>query len=162
MGFDHSECEMVRPYPGISAPLVCASGQSKPPFGGPQRVLEYLGRYTHRVALDNRRILNVSGDTVTFQYKQYRSADAHKSRTMTVDADEFIRRFLLHALPPGLARIRHYGLFAGRTKNGISPYVGSFSPFPPTACSLRLRRFRKCSRKSEASPTGVRPVSSAS
>ena len=89
---------------------------SKPPFGGPHRVLEYLGRYTHRVAIDNRRILNVSGDKVTFQYKQYRSADVHKSRTMTVDADEFIRRFLLHSLPPGFARIRHYGLFAGRTK----------------------------------------------
>ena len=89
---------------------------SKPPFGGPHRVLEYLGRYTHRVALDNRRIQNVSDEKVTFQYKQYRSANAHKSRTMTVTADEFIRRFLLHCLPPGLARIRHYGLFAGRTK----------------------------------------------
>jgi len=89
---------------------------SKPPFGGPQRVVEYLGRYTHRVAIDNRRILNVSAGNVTFQYKQYRSADAHKSRTMTVEADEFIRRVLLHSLPPGLPRIRHYGLFAGRTK----------------------------------------------
>lgn len=89
---------------------------SKPPFGGPHRVLEYLGRYTHRVALDNRRILNVSGGRVTFQYKQYRSAHAHKSRTMTLDADEFIRRFLLHSLPPRTPRIRHYGLFAGRTK----------------------------------------------
>jgi len=89
---------------------------SKPPFGGPHRVLEYLGRYTHRVAIDNRRILNVQDGQVTFQYKQYRSADAHKSRTMTVSADEFIRRFLLHALPPGVPRIRHYGLMAGRTK----------------------------------------------
>jgi hypothetical protein len=89
---------------------------SKPPFGGPQRVLEYLGRYTHRVALDNRRILNVHDGRVTFQYKQYRSADAHKSRAMTVAADEFIRRFLLHSLPPRVPRIRHYGLFAGRTK----------------------------------------------
>ena len=66
--------------------------------------------------IDNRRILNVTDHEVTFQYKQYRSAEAHKSRTMTVDADEFIRRFLLHSLPPGLPRIRHYGLFAGRTK----------------------------------------------
>jgi hypothetical protein len=99
---------------------------SKPPFGGPHRVLEYLGRYTHRVAIDNRRILNVSdgraeapikgASQVTFQYKQYRSADAHKSRTMTVTAEEFIRRFLLHSLPPRAPRIRHYGLFAGRTK----------------------------------------------
>jgi hypothetical protein len=89
---------------------------SKPPFGGPHRVLEYLGRYTHRVALDNRRILNVNDGKVTFQYKQYRSANAHKSRTMTLAVDEFIRRFLLHSLPPGLPRIRHYGLLAGRTK----------------------------------------------
>jgi len=89
---------------------------SKPPFGGPHRVLEYLGRYTHRVALDNRRILNVSDGKVTFQFKQYRSANAHKSRTMTVSTDEFIRRFLLHALPPRVPRIRHYGLSAGRTK----------------------------------------------
>jgi Putative transposase/Transposase zinc-binding domain len=89
---------------------------SKPPFGGPHRVVEYLGRYTHRVAIDNRRILNVRDGKVTFQYKQYRSANAHKSRTMTVDADEFIRRLLLHSLPPGLPRIRHYGLLAGRTK----------------------------------------------
>ena len=89
---------------------------SKPPFGGPPRVLEYLGRYTHRVALDNRRILNVSGGRVTFQFKQYRSTNAQKSRTMTVAADEFIRRFLLHALPPRVQRIRHYGLFAGRSK----------------------------------------------
>jgi hypothetical protein len=89
---------------------------SKPPFGGPQRVLEYLGRYTHRVALDNRRILNVHDGKVTFQFKQYRSADAHKSRTMTLTAEEFIRRFLLHSLPPRVPRIRHYGLFAGRTK----------------------------------------------
>jgi putative transposase/transposase-like zinc-binding protein len=89
---------------------------SKPPFGGPHRVLEYLGRYTHRVALDNRRILNVNDGKVTFQFKQYRSANAHKSRTMTLAVDEFIRRFLLHSLPTGLPRIRHYGLFAGRTK----------------------------------------------
>jgi hypothetical protein len=89
---------------------------SKPPFGGPHRVLEYLGRYTHRVALDNRRILNVCDGKVTFQFKQYRSANAHKSRTMTLSVDEFIRRFLLHSLPPRVPRIRHYGLFAGRTK----------------------------------------------
>jgi len=89
---------------------------SKPPFGGPHRVLEYLGRYTRRVAIDNRRILNVRGGKVTFQFKQYRSANAHESRTMTLDADEFIRRFLLHSLPPGLPPIRHCGLLAGRTK----------------------------------------------
>ena len=115
---------------------------SKPPFEGPHRVLEYLGRYTHRVAIDNRRILNVGDGEVTFQYKQYRSASAHKSRTMTLDADEFIRRFLLHTLPPGFARIRHYGLLAGRTKKRNLAYCRELLKIPadtllPTALQVQ-------------------------
>jgi hypothetical protein len=89
---------------------------AKPPFGGANQVLEYLGRYTHRVALSNDRLLNVKEGEVTFQYKDYRSHHRHKSRSMTVTADEFIRRFLLHAIPPGFQRIRHYGLLASRNK----------------------------------------------
>jgi hypothetical protein len=89
---------------------------AKPPFGGPQQVIDYLGRYTHRVAIDNRRIENIENDRVRFQYKDYRSGDRHKSRHMSVSADEFIRRFLLHTLPPGFQRIRHYGLLASRNK----------------------------------------------
>ena len=89
---------------------------AKAPFGGPLQVLEYLGRYTHRVAISNQRILAVDGDQVTFQYKNYHSADSQKSRRMTISAEEFIRRFLLHSLPPGFQRIRHYGLFASRNK----------------------------------------------
>jgi len=89
---------------------------AKPPFGGPHQVLEYLGRYTHRVALSNDRLLNVEEGQVTFQYKDYRSHDRHRSRSMTVTAEEFIRRFLLHAIPPGFQRIRHYGLLASRNK----------------------------------------------
>src|SRR3954453_3168322 len=89
---------------------------AKPPFGGANQVLEYLGRYTHRVALSNDRLLNVEGEQVTFQYKDYRSQDRHKSRSMTVTAEEFIRRFLLHAIPSGFQRIRHYGLLASRNK----------------------------------------------
>ena len=97
---------------------------AKPPFGGPQRVVEYLGRYTHRVAISNQRLLNVDNDQVTFQYKQYRTEDRQKARQMTLSADEFIRRFLLHSLPPGFQRIRHYrrksgkriGLLASRRK----------------------------------------------
>jgi hypothetical protein len=89
---------------------------AKPPFGGPNQVLEYLGRYTHRVALSNDRLLNVEEGQVTFQYKDYRSPNQHKSRSMTVTAEEFIRRFLLHAIPPGFQRIRHYGLLASRNK----------------------------------------------
>ena len=89
---------------------------AKPPFGGPHQVLEYLGRYTHRVALSNDRLLKVEEGQVTFQYKDYRSHNRHKSRSMTIMVEEFIRRFLLHAIPPGFQRIRHYGLLASRHK----------------------------------------------
>ena len=85
---------------------------AKPPFGGPQRALEYLGRYTHRVAISNHRLLSLKDDQVTFQWKDYRSEHREKSRTMTVNADEFQRRFLIHTLPAGFQRIRHYGFLA--------------------------------------------------
>jgi len=83
---------------------------AKPPFGGPEHVLEYLGRYTHRVAIANSRLLEFADGTVTFKWKDYR----HESRNkvMALDAQEFIRRFLLHVLPSGFQRIRHYGLLA--------------------------------------------------
>jgi len=87
---------------------------AKPPFGGPQQALEYLGRYTHRVALSNERLLAVGNGEVTFQWKDYRHKDRQKSRVMTLSADEFIRRFLLHTLPAGFQRIRHFGLLANR------------------------------------------------
>ncbi len=85
---------------------------AKPPFGGPERVLEYLGRYTHRVALSNNRLIDFVDDTVEFRWKDYR----HESRqkVMRLDAQEFVRRFLLHVLPTGFQRIRHYGLLANR------------------------------------------------
>jgi hypothetical protein len=87
---------------------------SKPPFGGSVQALEYLGRYTHRVALSNNRILDVKDGQVTFQWKDYRSQDRQKSRTMTLAADEFIRRFLIHTQPPGFQRIRHFGFLSNR------------------------------------------------
>ena len=90
---------------------------AKPPFGGPRRVIEYLGRYTHRVAISNRRLLDVAGERITFQYKQYRSAGRPKSKHMVLPAGEFIRRFLQHCLPPGFQRIRHYGLLASCNKS---------------------------------------------
>jgi hypothetical protein len=85
---------------------------AKPPFGGPQRVLEYLGRYTHRVAISNHRLLSLEDGRVTFQWKDYRSEHREKSKTMTIEADEFQRRFLIHTLPTGFQRIRHYGFLA--------------------------------------------------
>jgi hypothetical protein len=85
---------------------------AKPPFGGPQHVLDYLGRYTHRVAISNHRLIDFVDGHVRFQWKDYR----HESRkkVMRLSADEFIRRFLLHVLPSGFQRIRHYGLLANR------------------------------------------------
>ena len=83
---------------------------AKAPFGGPQHVLEYLGRYTHRVAISNRRLLALQDGQVSFQWKDYR--DGQQQKVMTVSAEEFIRRFLQHALPPGFQRIRYYGFLA--------------------------------------------------
>ena len=83
---------------------------AKAPFGGPQHVLEYLGRYTHRVAISNRRLLALEEGQVSFQWKDYR--DAQRQKVMTVSAEEFIRRFLQHSLPPGFQRIRYYGFLA--------------------------------------------------
>ena len=90
---------------------------AKTPFGGPQRALEYLGRYTHRVAISNDRLLAVKDGTVTFQWKDYRHKNKHNSRVMDLDSDEFIRRILIHTLPPGFQRIRHYGFLANRYRN---------------------------------------------
>jgi hypothetical protein len=83
---------------------------AKAPFGGPQHVLEYLGRYTHRVAISNRRLLALEAGQVSFQWKDYR--DGQRQKVMTVSASEFIRRFLQHSLPPGFQRIRYYGFLA--------------------------------------------------
>jgi hypothetical protein len=83
---------------------------AKPPFGGPEQVLAYLGRYTHRVAISNARLVSVTGDQVAFRWKDYRHHGS--SKIMTLAADEFIRRFLLHTLPDGFHRIRHYGFLA--------------------------------------------------
>jgi hypothetical protein len=85
---------------------------AKPPFAGPEAVLAYLSRYTHRVAISNSRLLGFDEAGVTFRYKDYRQGGANRQQVMTIAADEFIRRFLLHALPRGFHRIRHYGLLA--------------------------------------------------
>jgi hypothetical protein len=85
---------------------------TKPPFAGPEAVLAYLSRYTHRVAISNRRLISLDETGVTFRYKDYRRDGVDRQRTMTLSPDEFIRRFLLHVLPKGFHRIRHYGLLA--------------------------------------------------
>ncbi|HET6252137.1 MAG TPA: IS91 family transposase [Tepidisphaeraceae bacterium] len=87
---------------------------AKPPFGGPEQVLKYLSRYTHRIAISNRRLAAIDDQTVTFNYKDY--AHGNRPRTMTLDGAEFLRRFLLHAVPSGFMRIRHFGLLANRCR----------------------------------------------
>jgi hypothetical protein len=86
----------------------------KPPFGDPEQVLKYLARYTHRVAISNRRLLSMEDGRVSFEYKDY--ADSNQIKVMTLDAVEFIRRFLLHILPSGFVRIRQFGFLANRTR----------------------------------------------
>ena len=89
---------------------------AKPPFAGPEAVLAYLSRYTHRIAISNRRLLTFDATGVTFRYKDYRRAGAERQQIMTLSTDEFIRRFLLHVLPCGFHRIRHYGLLASSAR----------------------------------------------
>jgi hypothetical protein len=87
---------------------------AKPPFGGPTQVLKYLARYTHRVAISNQRIVTFDGERVCFRWRD-RSAEPH-NRTMELSGVEFVRRFLLHVLPKGFVRIRHFGFLANRVR----------------------------------------------
>src|ERR1022692_594328 len=106
--------------PGVFEALCVRAGRIKwvvfvkPPFGGPEQVLKYLARYTHRVAISNSRILSIEDGKVTFLWKDY--ADGGKTKPMTLDAVEFIRRFLLHILPAGFVRIRQFGFLANRAR----------------------------------------------
>jgi Putative transposase/Transposase zinc-binding domain len=105
---------------------------AKPPFAGPEAVLAYLSRYTHRVAISNRRLLAFDETGVTFRYKDYRRDGAARQQVMTLDTDEFIRRFLLHVLPRGFHRIRHYGLLASAArKAGLTRVRELLAVAPP-------------------------------
>jgi hypothetical protein len=87
---------------------------AKPPFGGPSQVLKYLSRYTHKIAISNRRLVSMTDQAVTFRWKDY--AQGNRPRMMTLDAMEFLRRFLMHVVPRGLMRIRHFGILANRCR----------------------------------------------
>jgi hypothetical protein len=115
-------------FAGATAPLASLSGfaaflqeqrdkewvvYAKPPFGSPEQVLKYLARYTHRVAISDRRILAIHDSSVSFRY---RDRECSSQRVMTLDGVEFLRRFLLHVLPTGFVRIRYFGLFANRVR----------------------------------------------
>jgi hypothetical protein len=87
---------------------------AKRPFGGPEQVLKYLARYTHRVAISNQRLISLADGRVTFEWKDY--TDGNQTKTMTLEAVEFIRRFLLHVLPSGFVHRRHFGFLANRNR----------------------------------------------
>jgi hypothetical protein len=107
---------------------------AKPPFAGPEAVLAYLSRYTHRVAISNRRLLRFDEHGVTFCYKDYRRSAPDRQQVMSLSADEFIRRFLLHCLPRGFHRIRHYGLLAASArKTHLERARQLLAVAPPTA-----------------------------
>jgi hypothetical protein len=106
---------------------------AKPPFGGPQQVLRYLGRYTHRVAISNHRLLSFDGSEVKFRWRDY--AHGNKQKTMVVSADEFIRRFLLHVLPKGFVRIRHFGFMANSQRSAFMKLCRQLLGMAPVAHS---------------------------
>jgi hypothetical protein len=114
---------------------------AKPPFGGAEHVLHYLARYTHRVAISNHRLVAFKEDRVSFRWKDYACSGKHK--IMTLSADEFLRRFLIHVLPKGLVRIRHFGLFANRRRAAsllrCRALLGTMAPPQPPAPSSQLR-----------------------
>ncbi len=115
---DHAPLTDAPAFAAYLAPLRQAEWvvYSKRPFGGPEAVLAYLARYTHRVAISNHRLIAADETGVTFQWKDYRVEGRDRYKPMTLTVDEFIRRFLLHVLPPGFHRIRHYGLFASSSR----------------------------------------------
>ena len=115
------------------------------PFAGPRQVLRYLSRYTHRVAISNRRIVAVDDSSVSFRWKDYRIDGPDRWKTMTLAPFEFIRRFLIHVLPKGFHRIRHYGLLAGIKRAANLAKMRAYSP--------SRRRHRKIPRPSRPTPT---------
>jgi hypothetical protein len=103
---------------------------AKKPFGGPEHVLHYLARYTHRVAISNHRLVDVTDTQVSFRWKDY--AHHSKHRIMTLTHEEFLRRFLQHVLPRGFPRIRYFGVLANRRRGTLLPLCRSLLALPPT------------------------------
>jgi len=116
---------------------------AKPPFGGPEHVLHYLARYTHRVAISNHRIVNVADGQVAFRWKDY--ARGSKQRTMVLRGDEFLRRFLLHVLPQGFVRIRFFGFLANRRRKQLLPRCRMLLNVvsPPSLPALRAEEAKR-------------------
>ena len=107
---------------------------AKRPFGGPDQVLRYLGRYTHRIAISNARLISLTDGVVRFRWKDY--ADRGRTKMMALGVEEFLRRVLLHVLPRGFVRVRHFGLLANAQRRGsIAQARSLLSPSPPTSSS---------------------------
>lgn len=123
----------------------------KPPFAGPEVVLKYLSRYTHRIAISNRRLLSIDKGKIKFSWKDYK--DDCKEKTMELSADEFIRRFLLHVLPRGFVRIRHFGLLAGRNRNAKLNRCRALFGLPARAPKERLSSLDILRELSDSDPT---------
>ena len=118
---------------------------AKPPFGSPAHVLHYLARYTHRVAISNHRLVDVTDDTVSFRWKDYRHGS--QMRTLTLDADEFLRRFLLHVLPKRFVRIRYFGFLAPRCRtHGLAQCRTRLAVAPPPPVTAPLVGSSPCAR----------------
>ncbi len=127
---------------------------AKRPFAGPKPVLNYLARYTHRVAISNRRLIAFDDNGVTFKYKDYRINGPGRYTTMTLPTDEFIRRFLMHALPKGFHRIRHEAC-PGPDPGGFSPMADVPRTWPEPVSCCKWRRLRTSRRI--ATPARTRP-----
>jgi Putative transposase len=114
----HARLDDIRAFKAYLAPLrkIDWVAYAKRPFGGPRAVLAYLSRYTHRVAISNRRLIAADDGGVSFRWKDYRIEGPGRWKAMTLTPHEFIRRFLMHVLPCGFHRIRHYGLLASGTR----------------------------------------------
>jgi len=111
---------------------------AKPPFGGPEKVLKYVARYTHRVAISNDRLINIDDRKVQFHWKDYRDNSRHK--IMELAADEFIRRFLLHVLPEGFQRIRYYGFLANRYREHKIALCRRLLQMPPSEPTGEIKK----------------------
>jgi len=109
---------------------------AKAPFSGPEAVLAYLSLYTHRVAISNGRLIAFDKAGVTFRYKDYRRSGPQRQQVMTLEAHEFMRRFLLHVLPHGFHRIRHYGLFASATRKANIARVRELLSVAPAPAAI--------------------------
>ena len=131
---DHAALADRATFAAFLAPLRKAEWvvYAKKPFGGPQAVLAYLSRYTHRVAISNRRLISANDTGVTFRWKDYRIEGHARYKTMTLPIHEFIRRFLMHALPKGFHRIRHYGLFANGNRAENVALARKLLAMPPS------------------------------